>query len=78
MKRKKIKIKRKKRGWRHLSSKDQLKKARDKLKDLNIKRRRTFIHLICTKCKRDCKIHTNRPELYTEERTRDYICLLCR
>jgi len=36
------------------------------------------IKLTCIKCQTTYNISTHRPELYTEEVLRNYICLLCR
>ncbi len=59
-----------------LTSKQQLKKAKKKLKSLG-RRNKTFIKLICQGCKREFKIRTNDKSIYTEEVKANWYCLIC-
>jgi len=34
--------------------------------------------LTCTKCKKERVIKTNKPELYTEEVKKKWVCIACR
>lgn len=36
------------------------------------------IKMVCLKCKEIYFIRTHRPELYTEELKKNYICVICR
>lgn len=38
----------------------------------------SILNITCSKCKRTFKIRTHRPELYTEEVIKSFVCLLCR
>lgn len=60
-----------------LTSKELRKKARRIKKKVSCGRR-SFILLICKKCKREYKIRVNDKSIYTKKIIKNWICLLCR
>lgn len=61
-----------------LNSREQLLKARKRLKESGISIRRSFVIITCTVCGRECRIRTNDKSIYTEEVRKTYTCLLCK
>lgn len=76
---KRKKLKRGRKAFKHLSSKEQLKQAKKRIKELGIKKkRRQFVYLICRVCKKEWRVHTNNKEIYTDEVRKNWACVLCK
>lgn len=52
--------------------------SKNKYKKYKIKSDVKLVRLTCNKCKKIKELHTTRPEIYTEEVRRNYICLFCK
>ena len=73
------KLKRGRKSFRHLSSKEQLKQAKRRVEELGLKKkRRQFVYLICQRCKQEWRIQVNDKDIYTEEVRKNWICVLCK
>jgi len=58
-----------------LSSEETLRQANDLL---GKGKHRNFVYLICKKCGKEWRIHTNNKELYTEEVQKNFIGVCCK
>jgi len=61
-----------------MNSKNKLKKAKKRLKDLGIAGRLKYAHVICIVCGNEFAVRTNNIELYTDEIKKNWKCLNCK
>lgn len=61
-----------------MDSKIRMKRARDRIKSLGLKKNRQFVKLVCKICNRIEIIRVNDKSLYTDEVISKYACYFCK